>query len=223
MIVNVNGDIVSNDEKWFYDWFGYEAFCPKDLRKAIDSLPEGEKLEIKINSGGGSVFAGKEIYSLLRKRNDVDIEIESIAASAASLIAMAGHCSISPAGTVMIHRVSATSAAGNTEDMAHLSEVLQDQDESLAAAYAEKTGKPKDEILALMAKETWLNAEKALEYGFVDEITARPEAAMVASCQGSRITDEMRQQAIAAREKQDADKQKKRAEEITNDLFLFGI
>lgn len=218
MIVNVNGDIVSSDEKWFYDYFGYEAFCPKDLRKAIEELPEGEKLEIKINSGGGSVFAGKEIYAILRARDDVDIEIQSIAASAASLIAMAGHCSISPAGTVMIHRVSVAYAGGNTEDMAHLSEVLQDQDESLAAAYAEKTGKPMDEILALMAKETWLNAAKALEYGFVDEITTKPEAAMVASCQGSRITEEMRQQALAAKEKQ-----KKRAEEITKDLFLFGI
>lgn len=72
-----------------------ECTTPGDVRKAFAALPKGDRLQVKINSGGGNVMAGQEIYAMLRNRADVDIEVESMAASAASVIAMAGHSTIS--------------------------------------------------------------------------------------------------------------------------------
>lgn len=102
MILKINGDIVGNDWKEIYDWFGIECSTPGDVQKALADLPKGDRLQVKINSGGGEVMAGQEMYTMLRRRNDVDIEVESLAASAASVIAMAGHCTISPIGMLMI-------------------------------------------------------------------------------------------------------------------------
>ena len=75
-------------------------------KKSAASLPKGDRLQVKLNSGGGMVMTGQEMYTLLRNRNDVDIEAESMAASAASVIAMAAHSTISPVGMLMIHCIS---------------------------------------------------------------------------------------------------------------------
>ena len=83
--ININGDIIPNDDKWIYDWLEWDATCPRDVRKALDEKASGEKLTVLINSGGGSVLAGQEIYSMLRGRGDVDIKIQSLAGSAASV------------------------------------------------------------------------------------------------------------------------------------------
>ena len=112
MILKINGDIVSNDWKDIYDWFGIECATPGDVQKALTELPKGDRLQVKINSCGGDVMAGQEMYAMLRCRNDVDIEVESMAASAASVIAMAGHCIISPIGMLMIHCVSTSRVSG---------------------------------------------------------------------------------------------------------------
>ena len=117
MILKINGDIVGNEWKDIYDWFGIECSTPKDVEKALSELPKGDRLQVKINSGGGEVMAGQEMYTMLRARSDVDIEVESLAASAASVIAMAGHCTISPVGMLMIHCVSAGWVSGNHRDM----------------------------------------------------------------------------------------------------------
>ena len=163
MVVKINGDIVSNDWKPIYNWFGMDSFSPGDLEDAIERLPEGEALEIKINSPGGDVWAGQEIYTMLRGRSDVAIEVESTAASAASIIAMAGKSSISPVGMLMIHNVSTYGVSGNKRDMKKMADTLGEYDKALAAAYVEKTGMQPDEVLKLMDKETWLTADVAVE------------------------------------------------------------
>lgn len=124
MVLKINGDIVGNDWKEIYDWFGIECSTPGDVQKALAELPKGDRLQVKINSGGGEVMAGQEMYSMLRNRNDVDIEVESMAASAASVIAMAGHSTISPVGMLMIHCVSAGCVSGNHQDMEKMAETL---------------------------------------------------------------------------------------------------
>lgn len=106
MVLKINGDIVSNDWKEIYEWFGFECCTPGDVQEALASLPKGDRLQVKLNSGGGMVMAEQEMYTLLRNRNDVDIEAESMAASAASVIAMAAHSTISPVGMLMIHCIS---------------------------------------------------------------------------------------------------------------------
>ena len=117
MEIDVRGDIISNDDKWIYDWLDWDSTCPDDIRNAIASLQPGETLMVNINSGGGSVMAGQEIYSILAGRSDVEINIQSLAGSAASVIAMANTCKMSPVATIMIHNVSMSGASGDYHDM----------------------------------------------------------------------------------------------------------
>jgi ATP-dependent Clp endopeptidase proteolytic subunit ClpP len=130
----------------------------------------GEAVEVYINSPGGIIEAGSEIYTMLREYpGDIKIKIVGQACSAASIIAMAGHCEMSPTALMMVHCVS-TYAGGNHADMEHTAEVLRTADDALANAYVAKTGMSKAEVLAMMEKETWLTAEQAKEKGLIDGI-----------------------------------------------------
>ena len=166
--IEVKGTIVGNADKWIYEWFGMDATCPKDVNAAI-SEANGEPLLVEINSGGGDVFAGSEIYTALKAyAGTVEINIVGLAASAASVIAQAGHSRISPTALFMVHNVSG-SAAGDFHDMQQEAEILQTANKAVAAAYLEKTGKSMEELLGIMDAETWMDAQTAVEYGFVDE------------------------------------------------------
>ena len=167
--IEVKGTIVGNADKWIYEWFGMDATCPKDVNAAI-SEANGEPLLVAIYSGGGDVFAGSEIYTALKAyAGTVEINIVGLAASAASVIAQAGHSRISPTALFMVHNVSG-SAAGDFHDMQQEAEILQTANKAGAAAYLEKTGKSMEELLGIMDAETWMDAQKAVEYGFVDEV-----------------------------------------------------
>ena len=167
--IEVKGTIVGNADKWIYEWFGMDATCPKDVNAAI-SEANGEPLLVEINSGGGDVFAGSEIYTALKAyAGTVEINIVGLAASAASVIAQAGHSRISPTALFMVHNFS-DSAAGDFHDMQQEAEILQTANKAVAAAYLEKTGKSMEELLGIMDAETWMDAQKAVEYGFVDEV-----------------------------------------------------
>lgn len=218
--INIRGDIISNDDKWFYDWLEWDSTCPNDVANAIKAKPDGERLTVLINSGGGSVFAGSEIYTLLHGRDDVDIVIQSLAGSAASVIAMANHSEISPVAMIMIHNVSMFGAAGDYHDMQKNAEILKRMNEALAAAYVEKTGKTEDEILKLMDRETWLTANQAVEMGFVDALTESAPV-MVAGVSGMRLTDEIRKKVLA--EKAEADRIESEIQELLKDLDSYGI
>ena len=167
--IRIAGTIVSNDEKWIYDWCEMEAFCYADLAKAIKD--EMEELSVEINSPGGSVFAGSEIYTALKKhKGKVTVDITGLAASAASVIAMAGDVvRMSPTAQLMIHNVSAM-GAGDYRSMNHLAEVLKGANETIANAYMLKSGKTKEELLAMMDSEKWFTPQEAKENGFIDEI-----------------------------------------------------
>lgn len=174
--ISVKGTIVADDDKWIYDWYGIATTCPGDVHAAIQEA-SGENLEVEINSGGGDVIAGNEIYTALRMyRGKVDIIISGMAASAASYIATARRCEMSPVGIFMIHNASG-GARGDYHAMDKESEVLQTVNRAIAAAYMDKTKLPLDELLGLMDRESWLTAEKALEYGFVDAIIENQEEA----------------------------------------------
>lgn len=169
MDIEIKGNIVDDDRIWIYEWLGMAATSPKKINKAL-SEANGQPVTVKINSPGGSVFSASEIYTSLKNYSgEVNIQILGLAASAASVIAMAGKSSMSPTAQIMIHPVS-THASGTHQDMEHTAEVLRNADETVANAYVLKTGKTKEEILAMMDKETWLSAQKAKELGFVDEI-----------------------------------------------------
>ncbi len=181
MKVNIKGPIVSNSEAWIYEWFGIEATSPNSINKVLEKA-NGEDIEVEINSGGGSVFAGSEIYTALKSYSgNVTVKIVGLAASAASVIAMAGNkVMMSPTAQIMIHNVSSR-ASGDYRDMEHTAEVLRNANDTIANAYRIKTGKTQEKLLALMDHETWMTAEKAKELGFIDEIMFENDLQLVAS------------------------------------------
>lgn len=167
--INIKGPIVASDEVWIYDWFGIECTNPKAVNDAIKKA-NGEKLDVYINSGGGDIFAGSEIYSSLRSyKGDVLIHVVGLAASAASVVASARESEIEPTAMIMVHNVSCT-ARGDYHDMKHQAEVLQKANKTIANAYIAKTGMSEAEALALMDHETWLTAQEAVEKKLCDRI-----------------------------------------------------
>ena len=167
MDIDIKGDIISDDYAWIYDWLGYSYTSPSTVVNKIKEA-NGEDLDIKINSPGGDVFSASEIYSELRSyKGNVNIKILGLAASAASVIAMAGHNSMSPTAQLMVHNVS-SSTSGDYMD--HMSEVLKNANDTIANAYISKSGMSREQALELMNNETYLSAQKAKELGLIDEI-----------------------------------------------------
>lgn len=167
--IDIRGAIVPDDDLWIYEYFEMTATSPQLVRDALQAAA-GDDVVVVINSGGGDVQAGQEMYTALRSyEGNVTIQVYSLAASAASVVAMAGASEISPVAQIMIHNVSCR-AAGDHRDMEHTAQVLVNANEALAAAYVAKTGKSKENILALMADETWFTAEQAVQEGFIDKI-----------------------------------------------------
>lgn len=149
--------------------FWGDEITPKMFR---DELNAGSgNITVWINSPGGNVFAAAEIYTMLKDyKGAVTVKIDAIAASAASVIAMAGtKVQMSPVAMLMIHDPS-TVAFGNAKDMEHAIAVLNEVKESIINAYAAKTGLTHARIANLMSNETWMNAKKAVDLGFADEI-----------------------------------------------------
>ncbi|MDA2395103.1 Clp protease ClpP [Bacillus cereus] len=168
--IDVKGPIISNDEAWIYDWFEMDATSPGKITKQLDNA-NSEDLIVSINSPGGYVDEGSEIYTALKNYpGHVEVQIVGLAASAASIIAMAGDkVRISPTAQIMIHNASVLSG-GDHRDMSKAAEMLKVTDRTLVNAYVIKSGKSEEELLNMMADETWMGPQQALENNFVDEI-----------------------------------------------------
>lgn len=220
--INVKGDIVINEYAEFYKWFDWECTCPQDVKSILDSADKDEQIDVYINSGGGHVTAGQEIYSLLRQDKRVRIHIQGMACSAASIVAMAGKSDMSPVAMLMIHNVSG-GAQGDFHEMEKAQRELKAMNEALANAYVEKTGMDRDTLLKMMDRETWLTANQCLEHGFIDEIDKPAQTNVYVNTyeSGLRMTDEML--AKAKSEMAKARENEKIAREIIEDLDMFGI
>ena len=146
-----------------------DEVTPQAFREELNS-EEGD-VTVWINSPGGNVFAAAEIYTMLQDYpGAVTVKIASIAASAASVVAMAGSkVLMSPTALLMIHD-PATIAMGNTKDMEKAINTLTEVKESIINAYTAKCGLSRKKVADLMSNETWMNAKKAVELGFADEI-----------------------------------------------------
>ncbi len=168
--INIRGVMIPNNYKWYYDFFGEDSTCPADVQKIIDAFQDGDEIEVYINSPGGVIDVGSEIYTLLRgSREHVKIYITGEACSAASIVAMAGYCEMAPTALMMVHCVSSR-VSGNHSDMEHMAGVLHTADQALCTAYTAKTGMSQQEALSMMEAETWLTAEQAKERGLVDAV-----------------------------------------------------
>lgn len=137
-----------------------------------DELNSGEgDITVWINSPGGDCVAAAQIYNMLSAyKGNVTIKIDGIAASAASVIAMAGNTVLmSPVSMMMIHN-PATIAFGDHNEFAKAIEMLDEVKESIINAYVIKTGLSRTKLSHLMDSETWMNANKAIELGFADDV-----------------------------------------------------
>lgn len=170
--LKLNGEVVSSDDKWLYDWFEIESFSPRDVREMLDSNTD-EELTLEVNSYGGNAFAGFEIYSLLRSAKCRTVaEVQSLAASAASTIVCA--CSVvrmSPVAQMMIHLPSVCTKGNQNEHKASI-RYLDSVTEGIINGYELKSrGKAtRAELENLVRRETWLSAREALDLGLADEI-----------------------------------------------------
>ena len=152
-----------------YSWWDDDV-TPKAFRDDLAQMT-GD-LTVWINSPGGDVFAADQIYNMLKEYpGKVTVKIDAIAASAATIVAMAGdEVYMSPVAMMMVHD-PATFAMGNESDMKEAIKVLKEVKESIINAYMTRTGKTHEELAALMKDDgTWMNAKKAVEMGFADGI-----------------------------------------------------
>lgn len=159
------------EESWFEDDVTPAAF-------KADLIAGNGPITVWINSPGGDCIAASQIYNMLMDYpSDVTVKIDGIAASAASVIAMAGtRVLMSPTSLLMIHN-PLTVALGDSEEMRKAIQMLDEVKESIINAYEIKTGLSRAKLSHLMDAETWMNAKKALELGFCDEITHQPGTA----------------------------------------------
>lgn len=164
-VLYLNGTIA--EESWFDD-----DVTPKIFKEELENH-QGD-ITVWINSPGGDCIAAAQIYNLLiEHKGNVTVKIDGIAASAASVIAMAGTTvKMSPVAMMMIHNPM-TIAYGNTSEMEKAIEILQEVKESIINAYELKTGLSRNKLSKLMDNETWMDARKAVELGFADEMMER--------------------------------------------------
>lgn len=171
MAYKLRGYIVGNDDKEHMDYWGIESSCPKDIENWLES---DDDKTLFINSYGGSLIAGVDIYHMVRS-SGVDVVITCLAASAASIVAVGGKTvTINPAGQIMIHNVSG-SAFGDYRAMKNEADTLETLNRSVRAAYRLKVNVSDDELIDMMDNETWLDAETARHMGFVDDILFEDE------------------------------------------------
>lgn len=169
--LSLEGVICDDDfMAWLYDGTSAKAF-----RAELNS-GEGD-ITVRIHSEGGDCFAAASIYTALKEyRGKVTVKIDGLAASAASVVAMAGDSvEISPVGMIMIHNPW-TGAVGDSAEMKTVAQMLDDVKETIINAYEQKTKLPREKISRLMDEETYFHAQKAVEYGFADKIIGEESA-----------------------------------------------
>lgn len=175
-----SNSVSSNNQELILDgpiasdtWWGDEV-TPDLFREELKQ--HAGDLTVVINSPGGDVFAGLAIYNALVNHNgNVTVRVDGLAASIASVIAMAGDKIImSPGSMIMIHRPSVC-AMGTVDDMEKAKDVLTKIEEGITPIYAKRTGLDEDKIAELLEAETWMLADKAVELGFADEVSEAPE------------------------------------------------
>lgn len=169
--IDIFGDIVS--EKWFDEETSATSF-----RDALKELGDVSTINLSINSGGGSVFDGIAIYNMLKSHKaTVNVYIEGLAASIASVIAMAGDTITMRSGSMMMVHMPWTLSQGNAEEMRKTADTLEKTGDSIVDIYSERTGISSDDIRNIMNDETWLSAEEAVKQGWATKLDKK-EAVM---------------------------------------------
>lgn len=169
--INLKGEIVSDSNKEMYEYYGVEHVSPSDIINVLNENPL-EDITLVIDSIGGSINAGSEIFTALKEhKGSVTSKIVARAYSIASIVPLASDkILMSPSAVYMLHNASVGGVSGDYREMERKADMLKNMSGGLAEMYAQKTGLSVDEIKEMMDKETFLNAQQALDYGFIDEI-----------------------------------------------------
>lgn len=192
-------------EVFIYDDIGGGFFddgiTSKSFAEDLRALGNVTLLNIFINSPGGSVFHGISIHNqLARHRARKAVHIDGIAASIASVIAMAGdEIAIAANGMMMIHEPFAM-AAGTAAEMRKMADSLDKVSETILATYVTRTGAAEGQVAAMMAEETWLNAEEAVELGFADTIGAEVQIAAMDLAKFNNVPEALSKAVESAKE-----------------------
>lgn len=181
MRVTLNGIVSADEDVEVYEWWGVKAFSPQTVRQALADNPPGEELVFEVNSPGGSVLAGSEMYSVLRGAQGVHTraEVQSLAASAASYLSLGcDQVWMSPVAQLMIHLPS-TGTRGNSFDHLESVQMLDTVRDSILNAYELKSGgrTSRAEFQRLMESSTWMTAQEAVEHGLADGILYQDDPA----------------------------------------------
>ena len=171
-------------EIWIYeqigeDFWSGEGITAKGFQKDLAAI-KASQIDLHINSPGGEVFSGIAIYNLLKSHPaNVTVYIDGLAASIASVIAMAGNeIYMAENALMMIHNPWGM-AFGDAEEMRKTADVLDKVCDSICLTYMDKTKKKKEEIMPMMSAETWMSANEAMDHGFIDDVT---ESMDLAAC-----------------------------------------
>lgn len=188
---DLTGELVLEEDRATYGYFGVECTSPAQLREAL-ALAGGGPVSIRVESPGGSLLAGAAMYTdLMEYPGPVEFTIGSFAASAATVVAMASAkegnvCRMSPLALLVIHNVQG-GAQGDYREMEAEAQRLRTANETILAAYRNKTGLPEGELRRMLDAETWFSAEDALAIGLVDEILFEEEPLDGAALTGALI------------------------------------
>lgn len=183
--IQMKGEVIPDDYSDVYNFLNYKYFSPQDVSDAIKNA-NGEDITLEINSPGGYIDAGSEIYTkLMEYPGTINANIVGYACSAASWIALAAdHVAMSPTAEMMIHRAGG-GAIGNSSDMKSEYNALDQMDKSFVDLYAKRTGKSPEDIYQMMVDTTWMNAKTAVENGFADEVMFENKEPALVNADGS--------------------------------------
>jgi ATP-dependent Clp protease protease subunit len=163
------------------DYWDDSGITAKSVKQQIDQAGMYSSILLRINSPGGDAFEGVAIGNLLRSTGKpVNVCVDGIAASAASIIAMAGTTITMASNAIMMIHKAWSYAVGNADDMRKTADSLDKVDGAIAQTYVDRTGKPKDDVMELMKAETWMSAQDCLDAGFCTTIADPTEAEPVA-------------------------------------------
>ena len=181
-----------------FDEIGLWGITAKDFATALKEIPEDHAITVHINSPGGSVFDGYAIFNALKARSaQITTKIEGLAASMASVIALAGSKVTAAANSIVMIHNPWSGVSGDSDDLRKMADLLDKLTGQLVGIYAAKTGLPEDDVRAAMDAETWFTGAEAKEWGLVDEVT--DEIQVAASFDTSRFRNAPKSLAHAAK------------------------
>ena len=220
-VLDIDGEIVAEE-----GWFTPEGACvARNFRAALDKV---RNVTVRINSPGGDVMAGAEIYSALREhamngKGRVRVEITALAASAASVVAMAGdEIYMYPVSYMMIHNPW-TLAVGDSRELRKTARTLDTISEGLINAYQQRTGKSRDELKRMLDAETWMSAGTCVAEGFADGVIGQEQTGQAAALVKMSSRSHIEELAARARSAEPEDKPDPDAEKRADIARRAGI